>query len=164
MLEEAITIGVLIGFINTLSKIFIPIREFAQQLAVIQRALSALEHIHKLFSEKPEENEAEIPEKMEEQLSEFESLVFDRVSFRYGPDDPPALKNISFQLNRGEKIALVGKNVINSVYDLFSGINIKINGYISAKGDIKVYHFRQIQFIFNEIMLLKTYNFFDLIV
>ncbi len=49
VLLQTMTIGVLIGFINILGKIFIPIREFAQNIALIQRALSALEHIHELF-------------------------------------------------------------------------------------------------------------------
>jgi ATP-binding cassette subfamily B multidrug efflux pump len=136
VLEEAITIGVLIGFINTLSKIFISIREFAQQLAVIQRALSALEHIHQLFSQKPEEQPVQIQDTMVEKLAEFDQLIFDNVSFQYDPDDPPVLRNISFTLNRGEKLALVGATgagkttilkVLTKTYMNYQG-SIRLNG------------------------------------
>jgi len=108
VLREAITIGILIGFINTLGKIFIPIREFAQQLAVIQRALSALEHIQQLFVQPAEETEDDPPAELSAQLSEFKSLVFDNVSFQYDPAEPPVLQDITFRLDRGEKLALVG--------------------------------------------------------
>lgn len=136
VLESAISIGVLIGFINTLSKIFIPIREFAQQLAVIQRALSALEHIHQLFSQQPEEPDETVSEEMESQLSEFETLIFDKVSFRYNSESPLVLHDISFCLKRGEKIALVGTTgsgkttilkVLTKTYMNYEG-SIRLNG------------------------------------
>ncbi len=108
ILAKIITIGVLIGFINTLNKIFIPIREFAQQIALIQRALAALEHVNKLLAEKPEETEDQVRQNGEFQFGNFEKLTFDNVSFRYTPAGNKVLNNISFQLKKGEKIALVG--------------------------------------------------------
>ena len=51
ILDGTVTVGTLIGFINTLNRIFVPIREFTQQLTVFQRAMSALENIEKLFRE-----------------------------------------------------------------------------------------------------------------
>jgi len=136
ILAKSITIGILIGFVNTLSKIFIPIREFAQQLAMIQRALSALEHIHHLFSEKPEENDKPVPSQIQKKMSEFESLEFDNVTFRYSENDPPVLRNISFQLNKGKKMALVGATgagkttifkVLTKTYQNYEG-SIRLNG------------------------------------
>lgn len=136
VLEGAITIGILIGFINTLSKIFIPIREFTQQIAVIQRALSALEHIQQLFSEKIEVTENDVLEDMKHQIQRFESLEFKDVSFRYEPDAEPVLKQISFRMNRGDKIALVGTTgagkttllkVLTRTYQNYSG-SILLNG------------------------------------
>ena len=51
ILDGTVTVGTLIGFINTLNRIFVPIREFTQQLTVFQRAMSSLENIEKLFRE-----------------------------------------------------------------------------------------------------------------
>ncbi len=41
---------------------------------------------------------------------EFENLEFKDVSFRYPGTEEYILKNISFKINRGEKISLVGLN------------------------------------------------------
>ncbi len=163
VLQEAITIGVLIGFINTLSKIFIPIREFTQQLAVIQRALSALEHVHELFSQQPDETDEKIPEEIMNSLTEFRSLEFENVTFRYNPDAPPVLQDISFQLNRGEKIALVGTTgagkttvlkVLTKTYLNYTG-SIRLNGIeltsIPRKALIElITMMQQDVFLFNE--------------
>lgn len=108
ILSGLVTIGVLIGFINTLSRIFIPIREFAQQISLIQRALSALEHISELFDEKSDEIENQLTKKQEAQLSHFEEIEFRNVTFKYSNDGNAVLKNISFKLKKGEKIAIVG--------------------------------------------------------
>ena len=108
ILKGIITIGVLIGFINTLSKIFIPIREFAQQIALIQRSLSALDHVNDLLQQKPEEEHLEGSSRPGKKPSRFESLSFNRVSFSYGKKGEEVLNNVSFTLNRGEKIAIVG--------------------------------------------------------
>jgi ATP-binding cassette, subfamily B, multidrug efflux pump len=135
--EGAITIGILIGFINILSKIFIPIREFAQQVAVIQRALSALQHINDLFSQSSEdEDDVEVDPKMAKQLSEFQELRFENVSFKYDEDGMTVLKNLTFHLKKGDRIAIVGATgsgkstilkLITKGYGNYDG-SITING------------------------------------
>ena len=54
ILAGIVSIGVLVGFINTLNRIFVPIREFTQQISVFQRSLSSLENVDKMFREIPE--------------------------------------------------------------------------------------------------------------
>ncbi|MEH6550827.1 MAG: ABC transporter ATP-binding protein [Pseudomonadales bacterium] len=105
VLAATISVGVLIGFINTLDKIFVPIRDFTSQLASIQRALAALQHIDDVFSQPLEED---LDQNFVAGLEAFESLVFDQVWFRYSPTGPDVLKGVSFTLNKGDKIALVG--------------------------------------------------------
>ena len=107
ILAEIVTIGVLIGFINTLSRIFIPIREFAQQIALIQRALSALEHVNGLFAIQPEQ-EAITEENQNPPPSTFQQLTFNKVTFQYNRKGNYVLNDLSFSLEKGEKIAIVG--------------------------------------------------------
>ena len=82
ILVGIVSIGVLVGFINTLNRIFVPIREFTQQISVIQRALSSLENIDKLFREIPEEQDAELFAdkytyvQQAERFKEFQELRF----------------------------------------------------------------------------------------
>lgn len=71
---------------------------------------------------------------------DFESLEFKNVSFHYSGNDKNSLSNVSFKINRGESIAVVGHNgagkttlskLMMRLYDvdegeiLYNGINIK---------------------------------------
>jgi len=71
---------------------------------------------------------------------EFESIEFKNVSFRYGESKDYTLKNVSFKINKGESIAVVGHNgagkttlskLMMRLYDvnegeiLYNGVNIK---------------------------------------
>jgi ATP-binding cassette subfamily B protein len=136
ILKGLITIGALIGFINTLSRIFIPIREFAQQIALIQRAFAALEHINNLFDKHTEKDYQPEVSAKKPTFDAFESLQFDNVSFHYSRDNEQVLKNVSFQLKKGEKIAIVGTTgsgkstilkLITKAYTHYSG-SIRLNG------------------------------------
>ena len=132
--DNIITIGVLIGFINALQRIFIPIREFTQQLSSIQRALAALSHINKLFLEPPKEEPQII---LTPKIVTLESIIFRDVSFAYNKSDGYVLKNINFQLHKGMKLAFVGATgsgkstiirLLGKQYTHYEG-SILINGY-----------------------------------
>ena len=127
--------GVLVGFINTLDKIFGPIRDFTSQMASIQRAFAAFDHIEEIFTQPTERDEDQHLE-AGAQLGTFESLVFDGVRFRYSPDGPWVLEDVSFSLRRGQKIALVGSTgsgkstilrLLTRTYDNYEG-SILLNG------------------------------------
>ena len=51
LLAGAMTIGVLVAFMEYIQRLFVPVRELAQQLAILQRALGALDHIGSLLAE-----------------------------------------------------------------------------------------------------------------
>lgn len=74
------------------------------------------------------------------EADDFESLEFRNVTFAYTENKEPVLKNVSFKINRGESIAIVGHNgagkttlskLIMRLYDvtegeiLYNGKNIK---------------------------------------
>ena len=110
VLSQTLTLGVLIAFINTLEKVFVPIRDFTSQIAAIQRSFAAFEHIEELFVEPMEEDGRKLlsTQQVAPQLKEFKSLVFENVSFRYAQALPYVLKDVSFVLEKGKQIALVG--------------------------------------------------------
>ena len=142
ILVGIVSIGVLVGFINTLNRIFVPIREFTQQISVIQRALSSLENIDKLFREIPEEQDAELfaekytDEQLAERFKEFQELRFEDVHFRYTDSSPWVLQGVSFKVKKGNRVAIVGATgsgkstivrVLNRIYTSYEG-SITING------------------------------------
>ncbi len=78
-------------------------------------------------------------------LAEFESLTFDNVYFKYPHTNKYVLKGVSFTLNKGDKLSLVGINgsgkstiikVMLGLYEIESG-QIFINGYPMADYNIR---------------------------
>ena len=129
------SIGVLVVFVTTLGRLFVPVRQFAQQISTIQRALSALEHISHLFGQEVEDKEdANAPNKPEP--IHLEEIEFQNVSFRYNEEGPDVLKDVTFHLKKGERIALVGatgsgkSTIIRLLTKTYTGYrgSIKING------------------------------------
>jgi len=111
ILEDNISAGVLVGFILTLDRIFVPIRDFTSQVAAIQRAMAAFEHIETIYTQKLEYSESEqsvLSKNDESALDDFESLEFRDVSFRYSKQGPLVLNKVSFELFKGQQLALVG--------------------------------------------------------
>jgi ATP-binding cassette subfamily B protein len=138
ILQGALSLGVLIAFINALEKLFVPLREFTSQIASIQRSFAAFEHIEELFIEPLEEEGRTLlaPADIKDRLSSFQSLKFNHVSFRYSDSSPYVLKDVSFSLNWGEQLALVGTTgsgkstilrLMNKVYMGYEG-SILLNG------------------------------------
>lgn len=100
---SAVEIGVLVAFIEALGRFFMPVRELSNKFAVIQSALVAAERIYALEDE-PEpfvEPENPVPAVFEE------TLRFEDVNFAYA-DGPRVLDGVSFEVKRGERVALVG--------------------------------------------------------
>lgn len=102
--EGAITIGLLVAFIDYLGRIFIPIRELSGQIATLQRSFAALERIFKLL-----DTDACIPEGTRELPADATGHVrFEGVRFRYGPERPEVIKGVDLELKPGEVVAIVG--------------------------------------------------------
>ena len=148
ILTGLVSIGVLVGFINTLNRIFVPIREFTQQISVFQHSLSALENIDKLFREIPEDQDTAdmpyyatnsrkyTPEEFMKRFQEFKELRFENVHFRYTEDGPWVLQGVSFIVRKGDRLAIVGATgsgkstivrILTRTYTRYQG-SIKING------------------------------------
>lgn len=107
LLAGTLTLGVLVAFMEYSQRLFTPIRELAQQLAVLQRSLAALEHIHEVCE--AESDPAETAQTAKPVVTApFRRLVFDNVHFRYRAHENDVLNGVSFTLERGQTLALVG--------------------------------------------------------
>jgi ATP-binding cassette subfamily B multidrug efflux pump len=103
-LRGLITIGTLYLFISYITRLFVPLRSLSDQINVIERAFAAAERAFQILST---EEEFRVDEK--HVLSEFENVIeFRNLSFFY-EDKNWVLKNLNFQIEKGERIALVGE-------------------------------------------------------
>jgi len=106
-LAGAVSLGVLVAFMEYIQRLFVPVRELSQQLAVMQRAMAALDHIGSLFSEPLDEAES-APALTTQAPLRLDSVSFTGVRYRYSPNSPEILRGIDFHLKRGETLAVVG--------------------------------------------------------
>ena len=136
--KGAITSGNFVSFITALIMLYTPIKGLGGNAKNMQSALLALERVEKNMNAK----EYIIDKKDSIPLKTLTSSIeFNHVFFEYKKGNP-VLKDISFKINKGETIALVGNsgggkstivNLIPRFYDIKKG-SIKIDNI-----DIKNY-------------------------
>ena len=136
VVQGAVSIGVIISFIQFTEMFFRPIRDLSEKYNILQTAMASSERIFSLLDEKPEIEDSDVNEKADIKNG---SIEFKNVFFAYNNDDF-VLKNVSFKINDGEKVAFVGatgagKSTIINLLSRFYEIN---SGMISIDGtDIK---------------------------
>ncbi len=97
--------GIFMSFIMALILLLTPIRNLTQLNAQLQKAIAAGESIFALLDETPERDSGT------RTLPQCQGAVtFHQVGFQYANSTAAALKNISFQVEPGQRIALVGKS------------------------------------------------------
>ncbi|MEO0165631.1 MAG: ABC transporter ATP-binding protein [candidate division WOR-3 bacterium] len=103
-LKGAITIGTLFLFVNYLTRFFGPLRGLSDQINLIERSFAAAERIFHILR-LPSEYEDKIEECIFEKLEK--GIKFKDVRFSY-EDEDWVLKDLNFEIKKGERIALVG--------------------------------------------------------
>lgn len=126
---SVVSIGVLYAFVDYLNRLFHPITDVVNKLAQLEQALVAADRVFELLEEKGVDVTTGSVERFKG------NVVFDDVSFGYKPEEY-VLKNISFEAQKGETVALVGHtgsgkssimNLLFRFYDIEEG-TISIDG------------------------------------
>ncbi len=103
-LQGALTIGVLVAFLQYLQRFYEPIRDMAEKYNIMQQAMTSAERIFALLDEPEEIRNPEAPVHLASPRGE---VVFDHVWFAY-EDEDWVLKDVTFRIAPGESIAFVG--------------------------------------------------------
>lgn len=131
VLGGTLSIGTLFIFITYISSFFKPIQELAEQFGTLQSSLASAEKVFSILDEKPEIVNPQNPT----DIVIEGRIEFRHVWFAYEKDDY-ILKDVSFVINPGEKIAFVGAtgagkssilNLIGRYFDIQKG-EILIDG------------------------------------
>ncbi|MEM7402922.1 MAG: ABC transporter ATP-binding protein [Myxococcota bacterium] len=101
----ALQMGILVAFIEALGRFFQPLRELSNRYTIFQGALVCARRIVQ-FLQLPEE---EAPKLDAPAVKFTKNIAFNNVSFSYQQKNAQVLRNISFSINKGESVALVGQ-------------------------------------------------------
>ena len=102
--QDEIQLGVLVAFIQYLQKFFEPVRDLAEKFNIIQTAMASSERIFELL-DTPEQIPSMVPPKNGFKIKG--KVEFKNVWFSYN-ENQFVLKGISFSLEKGESLAIVG--------------------------------------------------------
>ena len=106
VLEDTLTVGVLAAFIQYTRRFFQPLQDLSEKFNLLQSAMASSERIFGLLDEPVTVAEPPTPRRLPHPLAG--EVRFEGVWFRYGPEGPWVLKDISFTASPGRTVALVG--------------------------------------------------------
>jgi ATP-binding cassette subfamily B protein len=129
VLEGTLTIGALIAFFQYAQRFYEPISDLSEKYNILQAAMAASERIFKLL-----DTEVKIvDEGTIESVGELNEIEFRDVWFAYNDEDW-VLKGVSFRVERGDRVALVGHTGAGKT----TVTNLLLRFYEAQKGEILV--------------------------
>jgi ATP-binding cassette subfamily B protein len=129
VIEGIITLGSLIAFVTLIQFFISPAQRLIGLQPEIQQAIIAAERLNDVLEVPKEKENLRIENDSPKISLKQKPIVFNDVSFSYGYKEP-VLKNLSFTIRPGEKVAIVGPNgcgkttvlhLLDAFYKSFSG-------------------------------------------
>ena len=157
-LEGALTVGVLIAFLQYTERFFRPIRDLAEKWNIFQSGMASAERVFKLLDTPPQIIDTEDAGCCEQVKGKIE---FKDVHFSYDGNED-VLRGVSFKIKPGQTVAIVGAtgagkstiiNLIGRFYDVVSG-EVRIDGkdVRDWKRDLLLQH---IAFVHQDVFLFS---------
>jgi ATP-binding cassette subfamily B protein len=132
VLDETLTVGVLAAFIQYTRRFFQPLQDLSEKFNLLQSAMASSERVFTLLDEPVTVREpasaVALPRPVRGEVR------FEGVRFRYTPDGPWVLKDISFTASPGRTLALVGHTGAGKT----TIVNLLLRFYDPERGRITV--------------------------
>ncbi|MFZ5432520.1 MAG: ABC transporter ATP-binding protein [Calditrichota bacterium] len=144
MLTGAVTLGTLVAFIQYVERFYRPVRDLAEKYNILQGAMAAAERVFNVIDHPIEVPPPAEPVTMETHRGENISIEFRNVWFAYHGEEW-VLKDVSFTVNAGESVAVVGAtgagkttliSLLSRFYDIQKG-QILIGGVDIRQVDLQ---------------------------
>ena len=104
VVQDTLTLGTLVAFIQYMQRFYWPIRELADRYNTLQQAMASSERIFRMLDEPIEILDPPSPQSL---ASVHGKIEFRNVWFAYDRENW-VLQDVSFTINPGEKVAVVG--------------------------------------------------------
>ncbi len=148
--EGSLSQGEVVALYNYLSQILVELIKFANLIVTITKALASVNRVQDIFAIAPEmkEGSLEYSSFYPERQSGVPAVEFSDVSFCYNEGGEAAVSDITFRVEPGETIGIIGGtgagkttlvNLIPRFYDAVSG-TVSLFGH-----DVKEYSFRELR-------------------
>jgi ATP-binding cassette, subfamily B, multidrug efflux pump len=105
-IHGTLTVGVLAAFIQLTRRFFQPLQDLSEKFNLLQSAMASSERVFALLDQPVTVLEPARPAVLPAPIRG--EVRFEGVWFRYGPDGPWVLRDVSFTASPGQTIALVG--------------------------------------------------------
>ncbi|RUW54462.1 ABC transporter ATP-binding protein [Mesorhizobium sp. M1A.F.Ca.ET.072.01.1.1] len=134
VMSDRIDVGVMVAFLFYIQRFFDPIRSLTLQYSIMQRAMASGKRLTDVLDVKIEVQDKPNATVLSPEMDG--SIEFRNVTFGYDPKHP-VLKNVSFRVNPGETVALVGPTgsgkssamaLVHRFYDVQEG-QVLVGGY-----------------------------------
>ena len=141
VIHDLITIGTLVAFFDYAQRFFNPLRDVSSKYTTLQSALASVERIEALMALPQSIASPSQPRRVTRPLG---AITFEHVAFEYRRGEP-VLRDLSFQVEPGQKIAIVGATgsgkttvikLLNRFYDVTSG-RITVDGVDVREWDLR---------------------------
>lgn len=105
VISGAVSIGTVVMFVEYTRRLFGPVVMFSETLNMVQRAAASAERLFDILAKRTLTPDGRLSE--EDFPRDWKEIRFEGVWFRY-PEGPWVLRDVSFNLPRGDMVALVG--------------------------------------------------------
>ncbi len=125
----AITVGAVVALYNYMSQILVELVKLANLIVTLTKGVASGGRISAILDIEDEKTEGEVSEK-------DVALKMDNVSFSYNASTEPALKNISFEIKKGETLGIIGGTGSGktTLTELLGAFYPATNGVVSVFG------------------------------